>query len=973
MAKLWLVKDKKGRIFGPYKDQEICFYIDEGEFKGEEFFSSYPAGEWKPLSAHPLFYEKILAQLNKPKAVKRDESSSSSKKESDTEPESLREESEPLEPTRIVDPRKPSSPKKEKIKIKLSKEFKEEVLAEEGVSEIIEAKEYPEEKFFKIFRSPKMMVLFFIALLSAGLFIFITQKKSNDRVERVHLLPIRLLDTSLKKTELKATFQAGLSAYYKGGVSNYLKAQRQYVKILSRFPDQKEMFLHLCLVYLELWPFSHQDEKDKNSLNIALNLVSKKDKGGVYSGLCKSVQALINKKPEQALMTVNSSLNIIKSQLSSVFFYYVKAKALKDLGQRARANSYLQSVFSLKPEWTAPYMLSARMAYKNRQYALSAKLYQKVLSIFPGHPSAGLRMGVLEYKYFKKTQESEKRLKSVLARLKTLAEPTALATAYFVLANIYFKKGNKEEALKYVNKAYALDPEQPDILMLKSKLGKKGRFEKFKAWGLIYKGDRLVSQGDCPTAKKYFEKAYSVGQKKSALAALKIAQCYWQSRASGQAIRWLRRSINADRKMLTAYFLLADYLSALYDFESAKDILKAVKKQHPNNYDLFKAYALLFFRQKQYQSAVTYAERSLEFYTSDAELYVLLSRSYRALGKAHKSFSYAQKAIQEDPSNVSVQIAYALSLDLAYGHHRAKEYFDKLIRFFPLVMEYSQALAEYYFNKGMYEEARLQLESLVEQDPKFKPAHIYLGRVYSRLSYTTGRPREKYEKALRHFLDASLLDISDPEPLFYSAQTHIQHEQYLVAESEFEKIARLNPNYPLIYYYIGLVNFYQQGEENLEKALKFAKIQMAKNPNNFLPYKLAGDVYKLKSKGAFSHPQEKRNVYELCAKEYQKALQYMRNDIELSIGLIECYKGAGNVDMAIQSALEMTKKEGLSGYPELYREIGGLFELNEKYEKARSFYSSYFSLKPGAKDRKLIETRINKLISEKESLSKGKD
>ena len=59
MDKLWLVKDKKGRIFGPYTEQEVCFHIDQGEFTGEELFSSYPTGRWEPLSTHPVFYEKI--------------------------------------------------------------------------------------------------------------------------------------------------------------------------------------------------------------------------------------------------------------------------------------------------------------------------------------------------------------------------------------------------------------------------------------------------------------------------------------------------------------------------------------------------------------------------------------------------------------------------------------------------------------------------------------------------------------------------------------------------------------------------------------------------------------------------------------------------------------------------------------------------------------------------------------------------
>ena len=520
-----------------------------------------------------------------------------------------------------------------------------------------------------------------------------------------------------------------------------------------------------------------------------------------------------------------------------------------------------------------------------------------------------------------------------------------------------------------------MDPKHSDVVQLRFELGKKGDSgnPKLEAWGLIYKGDILVGQGKCSQAKKYFEKAYTAGNKRNALAALRMAQCYWQSGVSGQAIRWLKRSINADSKMLEAYFLLSDYLSNLYDFESAKEILKAVKSQQPSNYDIFKAYSVLSFRQKKYNAAVTYAKRSLEFYASDTEIYVLLSKAYLALGKGHKAYSYADKAIQEDNNHVQAQISYALSLELAYNYHKAENYFKKLINRFPLITEYSQGLGEFYFHKGMYEEALVRFESIIAQDSKFKPTYIFLGRIYNQLSLKKRGRGKKYEQALQYFLEASLLDISDPEPMFFSGKAHMDHEQYQLAENEFEKILQINPNYPLIHYYIGLVNFYQQGEENLEKALKFARTQSAKSPTDFRPYQLAGDVYRLRSKGVFNEPEEKRMTYELCAKEYQKALKYVKIHIEVSISLIECYKGAGNLDTALQLALQLIKEEGLSGYPDLYKEIGSIFESKDQYERARTYYTSYFTLNPGAKDRVKIENRINRLINEKKNVSEPEE
>ena len=970
MEKLWLIKDKKGRIFGPYSEKEICFYIEEGEFTGEEFFSSYPTGQWQPLSAHSLFYKKILDQLhgNTKSDSTQDEGPLSLKEEADSE-----KSEEYIEPTRIVVPKAGKTSKKnKKIKIKLSQKFKEEKQDfREEFSDVIEMEDVKEGFIDKLRIVFKLPTLIFILLLSS---IFLFLKFSNKDPRRYQEEQVRLLSISKKrepltKKELKMKLQKAIGAYFKGTIPHYLNAQMQLVQALEAQPKEVEIYQYLCLIYLEIWPFAYQDTKDKNALKKTLNFVSQRDQTKIYSDTCKSIKALIDLKPEKALMLINNILNAIDKGFSPIFFYYIKAKALNALNKKRESRNYLNSIYKLRPEWIAPYMMGAQIFYEDKQYDLAGGLYQKVLSVFPGHISASLRLGIIEYKYLKKWQNSERRLKTHLLNLSTLVEPDILIEAYTALANIYLNQKNQKQALEYSNKAYALNPEHPDVLKLKSKLSDIGNFDKIqvRARGLIYQGDAFVSQGNCLEAQKYFSKAYKVS-KRNSLAAFRMAQCYWQSGASGQAILWLRRAINADVKMLESYFLLANYLSELYDFDSAKDILSSVKRQKPSNYDLFKAYALLAFRQKKYQEAIVYAERSLKFYTSDVEIYILLSKTYRALGETHKAFSYANKAIQEDPS-IQAQITYALSLDSAYGFHRAKDYFEKLIGNFPLIIDYSQALGEYYFDKGLHEKAIQVFQNVIQKHSKFKPAYIYLGRVYNYLSYTSGGNREYYEKALEFFLEATLLDISDPKPLFYTGKTHLDNKQYYLAEKEFEKILKISPNYPLIHYYVGLVNFYQEGEKNLEKALKFAKIQSSKDTKHYISYKLAGDIYRLRAKGVFNDLHEQRVTYELCVKEYQKALKYLKGNIEISIHLIECYKGSGDIDLALQLALSFLGKQGLSGHPDLYKKIGSIYEIKEQYEEARRFYNDYFALFPGAKDRKTIENRIHQFISNKKQLS----
>ena len=187
----------------------------------------------------------------------------------------------------------------------------------------------------------------------------------------------------------------------------------------------------------------------------------------------------------------------------------------------------------------------------------------------------------------------------------------------------------------------------------------------------------------------------------------------------------------------------------------------------------------------------------------------------------------------------------------------------------------------------------------------------------------------------------------------------MQSEQYLEAESHFENILNINSKYPLIHYYIGKTNFLQGGEENLERALKASKTESKKNPNLAMAYVLTGDIYKTKAKKS-KQVQQRRIYYELCVKEYQKAVKLRQKDIDLYVQLINCYRGAGELDSALQLVSQVVANHGTSGYPELHRQLGLIYELKGDYENARSAYKDYFVLLPGAPDKARIEERLNK-------------
>ena len=966
MSQLYLVKDKKGRIFGPYTEEEICFHIEEGELKGNEQFSNYPTGKWQPLSASSVFYKKIISKLNRVEKTTQSNDELSNLSDNVTS-----EEQETLEPTRILKVDLKESPsKKKKVKIKLSREFRDEVLKEEGFDDVIDMEPLADKKNifskkllrYSLFAGSAFLLLLILVLNPSG--------EKTDKLKPERLLAPYKTRSKIKKEQLKDQFKTAFAFYKKASIPNYLKAQKIYVELLESFPKESSLYPLLCLVHLEIWPFSYQDTKDKQSLQRVLNLVQKEDQSKKNARFCLAVNFYIKKDFQAVIKLTNDLLNQSENIVNPAFIFYLQAQALKNSKSEKKALSLLDTAIKLEPKWIAPRLLKANIYYQNQQYNPAIREYQKILKTYPDHISALIRLGILEYKHLKQIKKSQSTLIKAFSQKSQKTAPDILFDAYLILANIYYNQGKKKELLNHTKKAYALRPDSADVIKLKNQINNKKAFEKIRveSRALIYKGDLLVDQENCLKAIKHFTEAYKFTR--SGLAAFKTGQCYWKLGATGQSIRWLKRAVNVEPNLLDAHLTLSDYLSQLYQFDYARDILNSVIRRYPNNPDVYKAYSKVAFRSEFYNQAIAYGGRVLSFYPHDITTLVLLSRSHFALEEVNLAHSYAKKAINQNPNDSSAQISYALILDHTAGDIDTVTHLRNKIEEHPQNFEYHQALGEHFYNQEQYDKAREELELLAAKNPKLKSVYILLGLTYTELSL---KNKKYFEIAIKNFREAALLDLSDVKPAFYVGQIHLNNGSYDLAHKEFNKVIQVNPNYPLIHYYFGLSILKKGGAESLDQALKAAQTEAVKNPEHYLPYKLAGDVYRLKSTQSFNKELNRKKMYSLCAKEYQKALKYAERSIEISMNLLLCYKGSGNIDKGLELANNLIKEDGLSGYPDVYREIGVIFEFKEEYEKARDNYNKYFQLKPSAKDRVEIERRISSLMEQKKKLTQPEE
>lgn len=95
-------------------------------------------------------------------------------------------------------------------------------------------------------------------------------------------------------------------------------------------------------------------------------------------------------------------------------------------------------------------------------------------------------------------------------------------------------------------------------------------------------------------------------------------------------------------------------------------------------------------------------------------------------------------------------------------------------------------LGTLYARYGLYEDARVQFDRVLLQDPDYLPALVNMGNIY----YL----RDDRERALEYFARARNVRADDPEVLISLARVHFDLEQYLPATERYREAELLAPD-----------------------------------------------------------------------------------------------------------------------------------------------------------------------------------
>ncbi len=934
-SKQWLVMQLSGRIVGPYSTVGIQEMIREQILTGDEKISHFPDGDWIEMSSIPEFYDELFELLqDKPELSIKNEDI-----ESHEATEVLDDE------TRKVDPPEPEV--EEEIEEKIEevveptrvirrKKFDDDWAIEEKKKEIIEEayKEPPEPK------KKKSSVPSFILLMAIGLLFYGYQLKKKEKPKQKPSAEVRLIlpkwpqdnRVSISKNERDKKMKAALSRFYRANLEDYLFLQNSLASLSAKDPNHVESLSILCLVYLELWPYTKKRAKDLAIIARVAQHISPLDPLGISASSCKVVQLYLDGNFDTAEKVIDS---ILLKNSNSAVYYELKSRVLEKEGQFSFAISYLQQAQQINNNWLKVFFEEARIRFQIQEYQNAATLFKNVLSSKSNHNRSLLYMAWLERFHFNNIEKSKLYLNSLKRDFLSLP-PKERAMANYLQARDLYQKRNVTEALIYAEQAYKIEPENQSYLEFYQQLGGSDIApSSSQANSLIQSGDILFNQGRYIEAQAEYKGAFAADPK-SAVAAVKAAKSLWEINRGDEAIQWLKKAVKADSRYLDSYFLLGDYYSARYQFREASKILRRGQKKSKADYRILRAFALVEYRRNNFKAAIDFAQKAMALYDTDLQTHLILTRALQKTEQLADAYATSARAIELEQNNVEAQVLYASLLAQFQGLEIGIEYIKNKIFEFPAVIEYRIGLAEIYLNAYKYDLARDVLLQVVEYNRRNQKAYLMLGDVY--------REKQNLPNSLRAYLSAAEIDPSDALPLMKAGELYMGTRKFKQAVTQFQRALNANPNYPLLHLNLGRA-YLEMGQT--KKALEAAKKEKRKNPRLGLAYELSGD--------ALIQSQQ----YAKAAGEYQKAISLGGKTVGMYVKMGRANRLLGNFEVA-ESMLQ-TASDIESGFAEIYKEFGALYEKKGQIPQAIEAYEKYIQLRPTARDVSIIQKKIGSL------------
>jgi tetratricopeptide (TPR) repeat protein len=322
------------------------------------------------------------------------------------------------------------------------------------------------------------------------------------------------------------------------------------------------------------------------------------------------------------------------------------------------------------------------------------------------------------------------------------------------------------------------------------------------------------------------------------------------------------------------------------NFEQAEYFYKKILKKQPDNPDILHMLGVLFCQMAQYDYAIAYIRKALQFQPADsASAYCNLGVALQGKGQIDEAITQYRKAIEFNPS---FDKAYC---NLGNALHR-KGQTDGAIAQYRKAIELNPSFAKAYCNlgnalreQGYIDEAITQCRKAIELNPSFAEAYSNLGAAL--------REKGCLDEAIPYCLKAIELNPSFDKAYCNLGNALKEKGQIDEAIAHYRKAIELNPSFAETYSNLGAA---LREKGCIDEAIPFCLKAIELNPSFAEAYSNLGNALK-----------EKGKIDEAMA-QYRKAIELDPSYAEAYFNLAVAQQENGQFDEAVpyyQKALEI--------------------------------------------------------------------
>lgn len=452
-------------------------------------------------------------------------------------------------------------------------------------------------------------------------------------------------------------------------------------------------------------------------------------------------------------MILMKKLIIITSVAITALFNAAHAQTLKEAirltenEQFEKASVAFKTLVQTEPQNGDNYYYFGKNYYKADKLDSARIWFEKGTQVAPNSPLNFVGLGRLSLDAGNKDVAKTNFDKAV-----TLSA-SKNATVFLEIAEAYLNTGKKDvtEAFNNINKAMKLAVNNPEVYILM--------------------GDAYLEKGDGSNAIKNYEKAVDL-DKTSAKALLRIGKLYKNARNYNLALDYYKQAEKIDPNFAPTYSEQGELYYMAKQYDVAKEKYKKFLELSSSNLNARIRYASFLFLSKNYNEAINEINEIKKQDTTNVILNRLLARSYYETGKTKEEFQTGLRYLEKFFANVNPSKIIPSDYEF-HGKLLAKMGQDSLA-----VLKYNQALAMDSTQTELYDEI----------------ANSYL-------------KQKKYPDAIAFYQkkisSAKNVNAND---YFGLGRAYYFSKDFVMADSAFAQIVRVQPNLPIGYFWRARAN-----------------------------------------------------------------------------------------------------------------------------------------------------------------------